>query len=454
MPHRTGTRLWQALAGYFGTGPDLPQRPLEPAALRREYERRRWMVFLSVTFGYGFFYLCRLSFSMAKKPMLDAGVLSESEMGYAGSVMLLVYSLGRFTNGVLADRANIRRFVSLGLLGSALAHLLLGWTRGAVFFSVLWAVNGWFQSMGSAPCIVSLTQWFSASERGTRYGLWSIAHGIGEGLSFLLTSMAVAAWGWQWGFFCPGLFCLLVSFVLLRTLMDRPLTYGLPRVDVYRDDPEREATPEGGAGQRAQQWAVLRNWRVWVLGLSGALIYITRYGINNWGSLYLQEARGYSGVEAGTLLAVQAVLGLLGSSLSGWISDRFFGARRNMLCLVMGVMLVAGMTLLWLAPPGQRWLDTLALSLVGLSLGGLVVYLGGLMAADIVPQQATGTAMGLVGLLCYLGAAVQDGVSGELIGQGRRAFSGAAAYHEVMMFWVAAAALAVLLTIAVQKQRR
>ncbi len=454
MLRRTGMRLWQSLAGYFGTGPDLPPRALDATGLRREYERRRWMVFLSVTFGYGFFYLCRLSFSMAKKPMLDAGVLSESEMGYAGSVMLLVYSLGRFTNGVLADRANIRRFVSFGLLGSALAHLLLGWTSGAVFFALLWAVNGWFQSMGSAPCIVSLTQWFSASERGTRYGLWSIAHGIGEGLSFLLTSMAVAAWGWQWGFFCPGLFCLVVSFVLLRTLMDRPRTYGLPRVDVYRDDPEREENAEGGAGQRAQQWAVLRNWRVWVLGLSGALIYITRYGINNWGSLYLQEARGYSGVEAGTLLAVQAVLGLLGSSLSGWISDRFFGTRRNMLCLVMGAMLVAGMTLLWLAPPGQRWLDTLALLLVGLSLGGLVVYLGGLMAADIVPQQATGTAMGLVGLLCYLGAAVQDGVSGELIGQGRRAFSGVAAYHEVMMFWVAAAALAVLLTIAVQKKRR
>jgi OPA family sugar phosphate sensor protein UhpC-like MFS transporter len=445
--------LWRALARTFGTGPDLPPRPLDAGALRREYERRRWMVFLSVTFGYGFFYLCRLSFSMAKKPMLDAGVLSESEMGYAGSVMLLIYSLGRFTNGVLADRANIRRFVSVGLLGSALAHLLLGSTRGAVFFTVLWAVNGWFQSMGSAPCIVSLTQWFSASERGTRYGLWSIAHGIGEGLSFLLTSMAVAAWGWRWGFYCPGIFCLLVSFVLFRTLMDRPRTYGLPRVDAYRNDPEPEPVPEGGAGQRVQQWAVLRNWRVWVLGLSGALIYITRYGINNWGSLYLQEARGYGVVEAGTLLAVQAVLGLLGSSLSGWISDRFFGSRRNMLCLVMGVMLVSGMALLWLVPPGQRWLDTLALSIVGLSLGGLVVYLGGLMAADIVPQQATGTAMGLVGLLCYLGAAAQDGVSGELIGQGRRALTGAAAYHEVMMFWVAAAALAVLLTIAVQKKR-
>lgn len=452
------------LRRYFSTGSDLPMRSVPPDVMRREYNWRRWSVFLSVTLGYGFFYLCRLSFSMAKKPMLDGGILTEEEMGAAGSIMLLVYSLGRLTNGVLADRANIRRFISFGLFGSALANLALGYTPGAVFFAVMWSVNGWFQSIGSAPCIVSLTQWFAPSERGTRYGLWSIAHGIGEGLSFLFTSLVVATLGWQWGFWGPGVFCLAVSFVLLRTLMDRPQTYGLPRVDIYKGeapttpqvDPneQQQATAQRTKQVRELQWAVVKNWQVWVLGLSGAMMYVARYGINNWGSLYLQEARGYTGVEAGALLAVHPVMGLLGSAASGWVSDFFFGARRNVPCLLFGLMLVLGIGMLWLLPPGVRWLDTLALGMFGFAVGGLLVYLGGLMATDVVPQEATGAAMGLVGFLCYGGAALQDWVSGQLIGAGRRAAEGdvgVGAYHETMLFWVAASLLSLLLPLVVWK---
>jgi len=71
------------------------------------------------------------------------------------------------------------------------------------------------------------------------------------------------------------------------------------------------------------------------------------------------------------------------------------------------------------------------------------------MATDVVPQRATGTAMGLVGFLCYGGAALQDWVSGLLIGAGRRASGGAAAYDGVMMFWVVAAVVALLLPLIV-----
>ena len=40
------------------------------------------------------------------------------------------------------------------------------------------------------------------------YGLWSTAHSIGEGLTFLLIGGVVAAFGWRYGFFAPTLICL------------------------------------------------------------------------------------------------------------------------------------------------------------------------------------------------------------------------------------------------------
>ena len=47
--------------------------------------RLRWQVFLSATVGYGIYYVCRLSLNVVKKPIVDAGVLTESELGMIGS---------------------------------------------------------------------------------------------------------------------------------------------------------------------------------------------------------------------------------------------------------------------------------------------------------------------------------------------------------------------------------
>jgi sugar phosphate permease len=75
--------------------------------------------------------------------------------------------------------------MSTALLCSALANLVFGSVDGFVLFAVLWGLNGWFQSIGSAPSVVSICQWFSNRERGTRYGIWAGAHNLGEGMTFI-----------------------------------------------------------------------------------------------------------------------------------------------------------------------------------------------------------------------------------------------------------------------------
>ncbi len=128
---------------------------------------------------------------------MDAGVLSEAELGIIGSGLFITYAVGKFTNGFLADRSNIRKFLAAGLLVSALMNLILGFTTSFIVFSVLWAVNGWAQSMGAAPCVVGLSRWFGNRERGTFYGLWSSSHNIGEAITFIVTAVIVATLGWQ-----------------------------------------------------------------------------------------------------------------------------------------------------------------------------------------------------------------------------------------------------------------
>ena len=68
------------------------------------------------------------------------------------------------------------------------------------------------------------------------------------------------------------------------------------------------------------------------------------------------------------------------------------------------------------------------------------------MATDIAPKRASGAALGIVGIASYLGAGLQDIMSGQLIGDSKTMIDGIAVYDfsSIRYFWIGAAALSVL----------
>jgi len=113
------------LIRFYGTRPDSA-RIENPERARRLYERKRWSVFLSLSIGYAFYYVCRLSLSVLKKPIMDAGVLDAALLGIIGSGLTITYAFGKCFNGFLADRANVGRIVFTGLLVSSAINFLSG----------------------------------------------------------------------------------------------------------------------------------------------------------------------------------------------------------------------------------------------------------------------------------------------------------------------------------------
>lgn len=424
----------------------------------RRYRRLRWQVFISATLGYGLFYVCRLSLNVIKKPLVDAGVLSEAELGIIGSGLFVTYAVGKFTNGFLADRSNIRRFLAVGLLISALINLALGFVASFGVFMVLWAVNGWAQSMGAAPCVVALSRWFSDRDRGSFYGFWSSSHNIGEAITFIVTAMVVSALGWQWGFRGAALMGL-SGFVIVAVFMrDTPQSCGLPAPDVYAGEVSEAGEEEADAVSVAEyQKQVLRNPAIWMLALGSAFMYISRYAVNSWGIFFLEAGKGYTNLEASSVVSVSSVCGIVGTVMCGWVSDRFFGGRRNLPALIFGILNVLSLSLFLFGPAGMPWLDVTAMVLFGLAIGALICYLGGLMAVDIASKKASGAALGVVGIASYIGAALQDLVSGLVIGGGKTAeVAGAAASYDftgVSCFWVGSAVLSVLCVLTVWNAR-
>ena len=189
---------------------------------KRRLKRLQWSTFLSATLGYGMYYVCRLSLNVVKKPIVDEGIFSETELGIIGSVLFFTYAIGKFTNGFLADRSNINRFMTTGLLVTALVNLCLGFVHSFILFAILWGISGWFQSMGAASCVVGLSRWFTDKERGSYYGFWSASHNIGEAMTFIIVASIVSALGWHYGFLGAGLVGLLGALIVWRFFHDTP----------------------------------------------------------------------------------------------------------------------------------------------------------------------------------------------------------------------------------------
>lgn len=440
------------LLAVFAPGPDRPLLT-DRAEIDRLYRRCRLSVMLSITLGYGIAYTCRLGLSVVKKPLIDGGIFTAEELGIIGSAIFYAYAFGKCVNGFLADHANIRYFWPTGVLMSALINIAMGNSTLLWLSVVLWALNGWFQGFGAPAGVVAMTQWFSNRERGRIYGIWSTAHSIGEGLTFVGLAGLVTYFGWRGGFIGPGLICVAVAIVLYFTMRDRPQTLGLPSVADWKNDHGVATTAAGGGSTWQLQLSVLKLPAIWILSLSCAMMTMTRYGLNSWGMLYLQETKGYSDLQAGGLLALNPLAGLVGCVAYGFVSDKFFQARRPPVNLICGILEIASLAVIFTAR--HPLVLTAAFVGYGLSINGLITSLGGLFAVDIAPKRAAGAVMGVVGIFAYIGAAIQERISGYLIHHGTRIVDGVRHYDftNAILFWVGASVVSLILATSLWRAR-
>lgn len=441
--------LFRALA----TGPDAPALG-DPSRIDELYRRHRWRVMMAITLGYGLIYTCRLSIGVVKKPLIDQGVFSPAELGLIGSALFWTYAIGKLTNGFIADHVNVKRFLALGFVLSAICNIGMGFANTVWVAALLWGLNGWFQSFGAPTSVVAMTAWYSNRERGRMYGLWSTAHSIGEGLTFLAVGSLVAALGWRAGFWGPGVLGLAVAAGTYLLMTDRPRTMGLPTVADWRNDHYAETPAESATSVLRLQLSILRIPAIWVLALASATTYVTRYAINSWGVLYLQEARGYSLPEAGGLLMLSTLAGIAGAIAFGLISDKLFAARRPPANLLFAAMELAGLGVIFFGPASTPMLIA-GLLLFGMGLTGLVTSLGGLFAVDICSKRVAGAAMGVIGVFSYIGAAVQENVSGVLIDRGMVMADGVRTYDfgPAIWFWIGSSVVSLVLATSLWRVR-
>lgn len=421
-----------------------------------EYKRLRGLTFWGVTGAYALYYVCRMAMSVVKQPLIDEGIFTAAQLGIIGSAFYFVYAFGKFTNGFIADYCNVRRFMATGLLISTVVNLLMGvlgllqgWTGTStillfIVFAVIWGVNGFCQSMGAPPGVISLSRWFPLDRRGTYYSIFSATPYLGKSLSVFVLGLVVGWIGWECGFIFSAVAGVIGSVMILLMVSDTPESRGLPSVQKLAGEKPQKAD---SMPIKELQKKVVRHPGIWIIALSSAFVYITQHAVSEWGVLFLQKGKGFSLAGATQIIAFSEAFGIAGTVLAGWLSDKVFKGNRFIPVLISGLLCLLSLGA-FLFTGGGYSLNIVYVSVFSLAIGVVYCTVAGLMALDIVPRKATGAALGMVGLASYAAAGIQNIVSGIMIDGNDFNFA------PVSVFWIIACLLSFLIPVLSWKSLR
>ena len=369
--------------------------------IKQKYPNWRLKMFLVAYIGYFTYYFGRSSFDVSKQYITS---LTPDELGFIGAALGVAYGISKFLMGNLSDRSNAKIFLAIGLFVTGLINLLIPslLSFGVLALFIVMFVNGWAQGMGWPACARIMTHWFCANERGTKMGIWNTAHNVGAGfLAIAVVPLGLYLFNGNWHglFYVAGIMCLAVAILVLIFGADTPQSVGLPAIEVYKGyTTSTEAQEQEFTAKEIFFKYVLNNKWIWLIAIANAFVYCARYGMLSLSTYYLVQVKHMSTTTGLLGFAMFELPAIPGTIVIGWLTDKYFGSRRAPMSVICMVLFIAALLVYWNSD--TAWMLLLSLSAMGIFIYGPVALIG-ILALDLVPKKAGGTAAGFTGLFGY-----------------------------------------------------
>jgi sugar phosphate permease len=322
---------------------------------------------------------------------------TNTELGAVQAVYGVVAMLAYFPGGLLADRFPARRLLTGSLLCTSLGGLYFATVPGYRGMWALFAYWGLTTILLFWGALIRATrEWGGPKQQGRAYGLLDGGRGL---------FAAVVAAG--------------AVFVFAGRLPDDPTSATIAqRADALHEIiliytattaaagllcwlfvPESEPS----AGRRPHVLAnvgkVMRLRTVWLQALIVVSAYVGYKGIDNY-SLFAVQAYDMNEVEGAKVAAIAAWVRPIAAVGAGLLGDRFRSSRVSAACFA--VMIASYLWFGLTAPvPSMRWVLYANILISCAAVFGLRGVYFALFEEGAVPNDATGTAVGLVSLIGY-----------------------------------------------------
>jgi len=420
------------------------------------FRLRRLLNWLPMGLAYAFLYMGRYNLTVAKSALGDA-IMSKAQFGNIFAVGAVVYGVSFLLNGPLTDRLGGRFTMLLGVFGALVMNLLMGvslygivnwgWDLPIITtFTVLYALNMYFQSFGAVSIVTVKAPWFHVRERGTFstiFGIiitlgiyfafdWGFAvvaatrATVGENLSWVArivrfvfgTGGAGVDQNW-WLFVVPAIMLGIFWVIMFLWLRNTPGEAGFTDFETGEDT----LSADGGREPVLLVFRKIVTHPVLIVVCGIEFVSgVMRNGVMHWFPLFAKEVAGYGDLFVTknwglTLL----IVGVVGAWLCGYMSDKVFQSRRAPMAFILYGLMFVSVVVMALSFNANPWFLTLAVCSISMSVIGVHGILSGTATADFAGTRNTGAAVGIVDGAVYLGTGLQSMVIGHITPVGEAA---------------------------------
>jgi MFS transporter, ACS family, glucarate transporter len=358
-------------------------------------------------------FLDRVNISVAGRSIAAEYGLSNVQLGYVFSAMLVGYALFQTVGGRLADRFGPRRVLAAGVVWwgifTGLTALVPATVRGALF---LFIAIRFLLGAGEAVVYPSSNQfvarWIPTHERGIANGWIFAGVGAGAGLSPLLITYFMLRYGWRASFWACAVIGLIAGAIWYLMARDTPAEH--PLVSAAELATIRSGLPEdlNRRDYDLVPWKiVLRSREVQAVTASYFCFGYTAWIFFSWFFIYLAEVRGLNLKASAFYAALPPIAMSVCSLVGGVISDRltkWHGPRLGRCGLAAFSIALAGIFIAF----GSQ-VDSARLASVVLAGGAGALYLAQSsfwsVSADIAGK-ASGSVSGFMNMGAQIGGAV------------------------------------------------
>jgi len=297
---------------------------------------------------------------------------SESEaktyLGLLDTSYLFSYAFFMFGSGFVAERMDLRYFLSLGMITSGVFTFLFGFAYNAGIHSLwyLLAIQvalGMFQATGWPGVVSVMANWFGKGKRGLIMGLWNSHTSLGNILGSLVAG-AFVNYNWGLSFTVPGMIIGGVGFLLFLFMVPRPSDVGLAEATSQREDVSDQAENAPLIDDKTEDSEEPPFSRVQIqtseenaIGFFGALqipgvvefslcLFFSKlvsYTFLYWLPNYIHSTSHVDAEESAVLSTIFDLGGIIGGTLAGFISDRTGNPAST--CAVMLIAAIPSMFL-------------------------------------------------------------------------------------------------------------
>ena len=281
---------------------------LEERAFRKATRRLIPFLFLIYVVAY----LDRVNVSFAQLQLEDDLGFTDTIFGIGAGIFSLGYVIFGVPSNLALARFGARRWLAAIMVVWGVISASMMFIESAAGFYVLRFLLGAAEAGFFPGIILFLTWWFPERERTPALALFltavSAAYVFGGPVSGGLLELdeLLGLDGWQWLFLIEGLPAIVLGFVTLRFLDERPEDAAWLEPEeraflVAEVARERDLRAEL-AGQRLRD--ALASGRVWLFGLVNFVLLAAGFGLTFFVPDLVQDRTGYTDFEVGLLAAI------------------------------------------------------------------------------------------------------------------------------------------------------